>query len=475
VSPLAQVALNAFTGEPSEVTGMLAATSKRWGVSGRELARQSPLAPAGPADPSDWAHPDIGWGIVMADRDDVAATEKAQGADAPEPIRRLIAARGGAPIFRYRPDLDDQRLARYLPDGTRQDPEIGMTPYGTARGRLPLYLLILGSPRDVPWRLQYSLNRRHCVGRLNLPSEGLRNYVEALLVGWSGMDCAATRAVVWTVDNDSMTHKMAVTIAQLVEAGMRSDGELVVDAIAPSNATHNALTSALGASSPAVVVTSSHGKAGPLGESQAMRQSLGLPVDASGAPLDVPALLAAWKPTGAIWYAHACCSAGSADGTSFEGLLEPDSTADRVLRAVGLLGAAQAPLPTALLSAPKPLRAFVGHVEPTFDWTLISPFTKQFLTAEIVAAAYPNLYHGWPVGLALREHYRGVGELYGKLAAAREGVDRLVPGSAEDATYYRLTAKDRESLVILGDPTVRIPALPSQLGGPVSPRGALDI
>jgi hypothetical protein len=36
-------------------------------------------------------------------------------------------------------------------------------------------------------------------------------------------------------------------------------------------------------------------------------------------------------------------------------------------------GARISPLPRALLGAEKPLRAFVGHVEPTFDWTLRDP------------------------------------------------------------------------------------------------------
>ena len=166
--------------------------------------------------------------------------------------------------------------------------------------------------------------------------------------------------------------------------------------------------------------------------------------------------LDAWAPGGGVWYSQACCSAGSNEGTSYAGLLEERSEADRVVRAVGDLGASVAPLPTRLLGAEKPLRAFVGHVEPTFDWTLIAGDTGQFLTAPLVDAVYPNLYRSWPVGLAFDDYYRGVSELYGKLEKARRGIDTLVGGAREAATYYRLTATDRESLVILGDPTVVI-------------------
>ncbi len=129
---------------------------------------------------------------------------------------------------------------------------------------------------------------------------------------------------------------------------------------------------------------------------------------------------------------------------------------------MGALGAATAPLPTRLLGAKKPLRAFIGHVEPTFDWTLVAGDTGQFLTPPLIDAVYPRLYRKEPVGLAFDDYYRGVGVLYGKLEDARKAIDRGTAGARDLATYYRLTASDRESLVILGDPTVVIPPLPSQ-------------
>jgi hypothetical protein len=223
---------------------------------------------------------------------------------------------------------------------------------------------------------------------------------------------------------------------------------------------------ALAEASPALVVTTSHGRTGPLDNVDLMRETLGLPVDANHATLDIDALLAAWSPEGAIWYAQACCSAGSDGATSYADLLEPGSLADRVVTGVANLGSAVAPLPRRLLGAEKPLRAFVGHVEPTFDWTLLDQGTNQFLTAPLVDAMYPNLYRRNPLGLALDAHYEGVGVLYGNLAQSRSDVNQAIPGARDAATYYRLTATDRESLVILGDPTVVLPPLPSQAGDP---------
>jgi hypothetical protein len=463
-----KLTLNAFAGGNADVSGTLADRADRWGSQGASLERQQPLAPAAPADLADWSCPDVGWGVVLADRDDLSAPEKARALDAPEPIRRLLDARAGAPVFRYRRDLGTAKLARYFLDGTRQDPEIGLSKFGTAKGRLPLYLLIVGTPAEIPWRLQYSLNRRHHVGRLDLPEAGLANYVSALLSGWAGMDSDPTKPLLWSVGNDPMTRTMEVTIVSQVNDALARDNELASAWICSAQATAPSLVDALAKTRPALVLTSSHGMTGPLEDASAMAATLGLPVDVNRQVLDLDALLEAWEPSGAVWYAQACCSAGSDDGTSYEGLLGDGSRALEVLRAVGDLGASTAPLPARLLGAPRPLRAFVGHVEPTFDWTLSDVYTGQQLTGSLVEAVYPNLFRRsnlfrrWPVGMAFDEYHRGVGVLYGKLRDARDDIDKLVAGARDAATYYRLTATDRESLVILGDPTAAVAPLPSQ-------------
>ena len=124
-------------------------------------------------------------------------------------------------------------------------------------------------------------------------------------------------------------------------------------------------------------------------------------VDQYGAPLDPAALLAKWQPDGAIWYAHACCSAGSDDATQYADLVGDGPVKD-VLLGVASLGATVAPLPTALLGAERPLRAFVGHVEPTFDWTLRHPESKEPLTHALRTALYDGMHRARPdpVGMA---------------------------------------------------------------------------
>ncbi len=172
--------------------------------------------------------------------------------------------------------------------------------------------------------------------------------------------------------------------------------------------------------------------------------------------------LVAAIPGGAVWYSQACCSAGSfasSDGKSlFAGLLKPGAVSD-ILANVAALGSTVAPAVLALLGRPAPIRGFFGHVEPTFDWTLRDSFTGQGLGGHIVAAMSTNLFAGQPLGYVLDEYRAGVGVLH----TDWQGLfDRLNAGdtSVRDAlTRTRVTALDRQSLVLLGDPTATLPDL----------------
>ena len=73
----------------------------------------------------------------------------------------------------------------------------------------------------------------------------------------------------------------------------------------------------------------------------------------------------------------------------------------RCAGSVARLGA----LPQRLLGAKGPLRAFVAHVEPPFDWTLSAPTTGQHLTGPLVEAVNPNLFSRQPLGMALEDYH----------------------------------------------------------------------
>ena len=411
------------------------------------------------ADIRDWRSEEVGWGVVLA-----------EGASIPDALQELITTRKG-PVFRYRANTPHSftHLRNYE---SKKDVAIAGSPRGTGPDCLPQYLLIYGSPSEVPWQLQYVLNANRCVGRLHITGSALGRYVTRLIDGWPDDNSPkSNRALVWSVvdpdETGDITHLMRHAIAEPLVKRLRSDdqiGEKVrfLDGTS-SPVTVSGFVDVLAEHQPGLIVTTSHGKTGPLGESETMAKHLGLPVDHVGGALDVEAILANWQPAGAIWYAHACCSAGG-DGTGFfADLFGSSSTAYNVLRAVASLGPTVAPLPTALLSAESPARAFVGHVEPTFNWTLEDRFTGQLLTTGIIEALYSRLFVDKgeaeaPVSYAFRDWYAQTNGLRAQYIEAQTRFNR--GGETEDVLLTtQLAAHDIESTVLLGDPTVVMPAL----------------
>ncbi len=453
-----RLTMNAWTGDKgtTAVSGRLAEGAVPWTLK-EPVEYKRYLLPMPVADPNDWRDPRVGWGLVLRDRPGRSQSDLASGADAPAPIRKLLEARPAAPVLRY--SLQTADPLGFLRDyKNRQDLDIAGSPQGTAPGEIPRYLLICGSPEEIPWKLQYILNTNRCVGRLDLDQDGLERYVGALLSNWSGPGADPLSAVVWATNygGGDITALMDDTIARPLAAKFAADKDLKSKFLDGQQATGDALVRTLAEAKPGLVVTSSHGLTGPTDRPEKMKAGLGLPVDSGYRPLDLAALRQSWKPAGAVWYAHACCSAGCDARSRFEGLFDSGSDIARTLAAVAGLGALVAPLPKALLGAQEPLRAFVGHVEPTFDWTLRQPLSGQYITAPIQAALYDGLYNRQPVGNAFRDWYERIGPLLYERDAALNDFNKG-ENSQNRLLYCLLTARDVGASVILGDPTVLLP------------------
>jgi hypothetical protein len=152
---------------------------------------------------------------------------------------------------------------------------------------------------------------------------------------------------------------------------------------------------------------------------------------------------------------------GSRRHAAYAGLFEAGSLLGETLTRIANAGPTVAPLPRALLGASKPLRAFIGHVEPTFDWTLSFPPNRQVLTSDLKTAVYTRLCSGLPVGLAMGGYYPPIATLLTQYIHAKQTYDSTVGAAAKPSldmlVYSRVTAHDRASTVILGDPTAAIP------------------
>ncbi len=457
-----KIFLNAYTGAP-DPGSHLHQHVRPW--VGAEIPADGAalMAPPVPVDASDWTLENVGWGVLLPENPALSVAERATAVDAPEPIRRLVEHRSGV-VLRWPKDLSKDKLRRYEADGSVRDPLIVSTDFGVGVGKIPKYLLMYGSPEELPWTLQYRLAVTRYVGRLDLEDKALDNYVTALIGGWEASAASVHDAVVWSVDHgdSDITHLMRGAIGYRIHAALRADADIGNRAIFldghQGTVTGAELIEALEASSPGLVVTTSHGMTGPLNDVPKMAAQLGMLVDGQHQLLDQEKLLEDWSPDGAIWYAHACCSAGSDEKTAYEGLVAPGSHAAEILHGVAQVGAMVAPLPKALLGASKPLRAFVGHVEPTFDWTLKEPQTGQIRTDALIKALYNRLYQPYPIGRTFEECHRQ-GPMLGMIHKQSKSDFNMGQDRLEEALAARLVAQDLESLVILGDPTAILPSL----------------
>jgi hypothetical protein len=415
-----------------------------------------------PVDPKDWRDPRVGWGIVLPDDPALGAQDKARAAGAPLQIQELLAERQGVALY-YRTDRARGTVRRYYPDGAADDIVVAAG-FGTEAGKVPRYLLIYAGPASIPWDFQYEIQHSCFTGRLDLEGPALERYVEALRGDFGGKRAGDPSTLVWAVDQRAgdITQLMRDTVAAPLHDKFEHDGNINARFIdgatggAAGSATRGVLTQALGEHRPIFVATTSHGKTGPVWDTARMRSDMGLPVDIEGRELSLADLAAAWQPDGAIWYAHACCSAGSASASNFAGMLPPNSDVAKILSAVAGCGDTVAPLPRALLGAERPLRAFVGHVEPTFDWSVRHNKTGQFLTGPLLESFYQCLFTGEPVGMALDSCRRmSSGLLHAEFGS---GKSALAAGqdTSGDLFAMKLMARDWKAFVLLGDPTCTI-------------------
>jgi hypothetical protein len=455
------LSINAWTGteSPSSAPG---AHALKWGLKKRAEPPEDTLAPP-PEEPWNWRDPEVGWGLVVPENTAIDATLRWTAVDQPEPIQKLLASRPGSPVLRYISG-ENAHLRRYRENGTHQDPALVGGDRGVKPGALPWYLLIYAPPSTIPWEFQYTANMSAYVGRLALEGVALDRYVNALMSEWKGTAIDPRAPIVWSANHGApdISWLMDAAISQKTFAAWATDADLKNRASCfNADATAATLIATLEARKPALIVTTSHGMTGPLDDAPKMREDLGLLVDVNHDLLRTGPLLHTWQPGGAIWYSHACCSAGSDEVSTYADLLDPGSSVLNTINAVARnCGAAIAPLPIALLGAEEPLAAFVGHVEPTFDWTLRDKETGQPLTHSLRNALYQRIYqqkNRVPIGYAMSRVYADAGAFLAQWAKAYADVNANVPKARERALYLQLVALDRMQTVILGDPTVSLP------------------
>ena len=405
-------------------------------------------------DPQDLAS--VGWGVVAPPDLDPAVLE------ALDPLLRLREEQAGDLFRRFelRPGEDkDDFLARH-----------GMGPSVVDPRRVPYYLLLVGSPDQVPFDVQYQLGVSYAVGRVDLEDpEACAAYAATVVAAERGLDASAAGVPLPSArrlhlfatrhPGDTPTALSAARLVEPLHGELREAARAWhVDTDVGTGATRARLEELLtGRDAPDLLFTAGHG----VGGSGAGRDLAGAllcqdwpgPFAARG-PLDESQYLAAHHlPTDApvgprVVFSFACFGAGTPQESDYPG--GPDG--GRELATTGFT----ARLPQRLLGAPAGgALAFVGHVDRawscSFLWkgldAQVTPFQSTLLA----------LMDGARLGSAMESLTSRYAEIATELTRRMEGF-RKYGKRIDDADLVGLwtATHDARAYVVLGDPAVRV-------------------
>lgn len=419
-----------------------------------------------------------GWGVVFAATRPESPEAAAQAAIR-EALQPLLELR------RTQATRQDERLFRVYagPDGLRpgEGKQKFLARHGAGPGpadpkKVPYYLLLVGDPGALPYRVQQQLGVQRAVGRLHFDTvEEYAAYARSVVAAETGGLALPRRASFFGVANpdDGATQASArhlvAPLADSLAAEPRFAGWEIERCVA-EQATRGALADRLaGREAPALLFAASHGMGFPKGD-----------------PLQVPhqgALLCQewpgprqWKGKipeehylagdhlssdvnllGNISFLFACYGAGSPELDEFSQQAFKE-------RAAIAPHAFVAGLPRAMLNRPRGgALAVVGHVERawghSFLWEGSGEGGRLGRQIAVFESAMRALMGGMPVGAAMEYFHERYAELASDLAAQLEERDAGIEVDEYALAAMWTASNDARGYAILGDPAVRLPVV----------------
>ncbi|MBV9560419.1 MAG: CHAT domain-containing protein [Bradyrhizobium sp.] len=403
---------------------------------------------------------DVGWGIIFPA--DTAQPIR----DALKPLMDLRGKQGGTLVkeLDYRPgEQVRQWLARN-----------GVSPGTLLPRKVPYYLLLVGSPEQIPYEFQYLLGVEYAVGRLAFDAAGdYEQYARSTIAYEGGRSVPNAKKIsYWGTRHlgDGATRLSSTFLLDPLINGIADDGVDPINKLASvdqelflaKNATKaNLLATLHAARPPALLFTASHGMQFNAGQAeQAAGQGALLCQDWPGFGDVKPEhyLTAAdiaddANVSGMVAFLFACFGAGTPDKDQF--LKDLSQAADAPALAPEPFIAA---LPRRLLAHPKgSALAVIGHIDRAWGFSMQSPSvsTPQIGTFE---GSLGEMLSGKPIGHVMCTRF---GARYADLSAillsatspTASAGDRLAD---RDLVGSWLERNDAQNYVLLGDPAVRI-------------------
>jgi hypothetical protein len=406
---------------------------------------------------------DAGWGVIFGATNPLTP----QIQEALEPLLHLRQSQAGD-LFRvyadekgrgYRPgDTTRGFLARY--DTRPSDPP--------EPEKMPYYLLIVGSPEEIPFQFQYQLDVQYAVGRIDFGDnlDAYANYAQSVAAAEKDNFASPPRAAFFGVTNpdDRATESSTNHLVQpLFESLSPRCPTWQMDTILREEATKARLLDLVGGKEPPTFLfTASHGMEFPLDDPkkrQIPHQGALLCSDWPGpnewrgeipqdhylAGDDLPSDA---NLLGTIAFFFACYGAGT---PLYDEFSKPAFEERRETIADHPFTAA---LPKALLSLPKGgALAVISHVERAWGSSFLGPRqTAQIAVFENVIEKL--LMQGRPVGLAMDEFDERYAALSTEMTNLLDETDSS-PDPYELAEIWTAN-NDARGYVVIGDPAVRL-------------------
>lgn len=405
-------------------------------------------APAQDVDPLKIAS--AGWGVIFAPR----ISPEIEEALKPLLDHRKEAAGAYFKTYRFQAgQTKDDFLAHRAGPGPA-DPR-----------NVPYYLLIVGSPEEIPFRFQYELDVQYAVGRIHFEkTEDYAAYANNVVEAEKTAAKASGEGLppkqislfgVCTKDDKATERSTEELIKPLAERLTADRSEWPLKLVTGTQATKHQLSRLLGGEeTPSILLTASHG----------LRFAIDDPIQRSG---QGALLCQDWpgpgKPVlpehyfggndlsseanlrGLIAFHFACYSGGSPAISSFVesslGVPQPIAPAPFVSR-----------LAQQLLSHSKGALAVVGHIDrawtTSFSWSELGQI-------QIFENTFKRLLDGHPLGSAMEFFNQRHAELsvtYTELAQDRDAL--LDVDAGKFSRVYRAN-NDARNFVVLGDPAVK--------------------
>lgn len=337
--------------------------------------------------------------------------------------------------------------------------------------RFPYYVLIVGSPEEIPFRFQYQLDVQYSVGRLHFADlREYDQYARSVAAAASGEVALPRRAVFFATSNpdDPATARSATELATPLATALQADPRAQgwqVETVTGAPATKARLSALLGGSeTPALLFTASHGAEFDRLDSRQLRHQGALicqdwpgPVEWSHRALPDDFYFAGddvgddARLLGTVAFHFACFGAGTPRLDDFPHM-------QRGPRREIAPHAFVSPLAQRLLGHPKGgALAVVGHVERA--WTFSFSDASGVRHLETFGSALRRLLlAGAPIGWALEFFNNRYAGLATELTEDLENI-RWQHNPPDDLTLMMRWTEhnDARSYVVLGDPAIQLP------------------